>query len=157
MLGQNIDKIRASYHFDWYSSRKNVRQRSVVVYFIDKLAFRMGDVKTDVETDEEADGETGEKADTASCCSLRVGHLKLIEPRSVEYDFVGKDSIRYHNVVEVERQVYKNLRLFIGKKEPQQRLFHRVTVRCLNNYMESLMPGLSAEAFRKYNASFSQA
>lgn len=40
-------------------------------------------------------------ADTVGCCSLRVEHISLKEPLSVTLDFLGKDSMRYLNTVEV--------------------------------------------------------
>ncbi len=53
-----------------------VRQRSVALYFIDKLALRAGNEKDE------------DQADTVGCCSLRVEHIKLHE----EHD--SNDSFR---------------------------------------------------------------
>ena len=44
------------------------------------------------------------------CCSLRVEHITLHKEKDgkeyvVEFDFLGKDSIRYHNEVPIEKQV----------------------------------------------------
>lgn len=44
------------------------------------------------------------------CCSLRVEHIKLYPEKDgqeyvVEFDFLGKDSIRYYNKVPVEKRV----------------------------------------------------
>ena len=47
----------------------------------------------------------------------------------VEFDFLGKDSIRYYNWIPVERQVFKNLNLFVRDKQPSDDLFDRLTVR----------------------------
>ena len=44
-----------------------VRQRSVALYFIDKLALRAGNEKDE------------DQADTVGCCSLRVEHITLHE------------------------------------------------------------------------------
>ena len=46
----------------------------------------------------------------------------------VEFDFLGKDSIRYYNCIPVDKQVFKNLRLFIKEKQPSDDLFDRLTV-----------------------------
>lgn len=46
----------------------------------------------------------------------------------VEFDFLGKDSIRYYNCVPVEKQVFKSLRLFVTDKQPSDDLFDRLTV-----------------------------
>lgn len=64
-----------------------------------QLALRAGNEK-----------EEGETADTVGCCSLRVEHINLYPEKDgqefvVEFDFLGKDSIRYYNKVPVEKRV----------------------------------------------------
>lgn len=96
------------------------RQMATVIYLIDRLALRAGNEKN-----------TKDEADTVGCCSLRVEHVTLKPPNVVEFDFLGKDSIRYVNTVEVEEQVFKNLRIFIKGKDPKKdMLFDRVNVSC---------------------------
>lgn len=87
-----------------------------------QLALRAGNEK-----------EEGETADTVGCCSLRVEHLKLHEELNgkecvVEFDFLGKDSIRYYNAIPVEKRVFKNLQLFMDNKQPGDDLFDRLNV-----------------------------
>ena len=48
----------------------------------------------------------------------------------IEFDFLGKDSIRYYNCVPVERQAFKNVRIFMKEKNGSDDLFDRLTVRC---------------------------
>ncbi|KAM6282110.1 DNA topoisomerase I, mitochondrial isoform 2-T2 [Porphyrio hochstetteri] len=112
-----------------------------------KLALRAGNEK-----------EEGETADTVGCCSLRVEHIKLHpeldgQEHVVEFDFLGKDSIRYYNKVSVEKLVFKNLQLFMKNKDPGDDLFDRLNTSILNRHLQSLMDGLSAKVFRTYNAS----
>ena len=71
----------------------------------------------------------------------------------VEFDFLGKDSIRYHNYVQVEKRVFKNLSLFMESKKEGDDLFDRLNTSILNDYLSDLMPGLTAKVFRTYNAS----
>lgn len=52
------------------------------------------------------------------CCSLRVEHIKLFPENEgqeyvVEFDFPGKDSIRYYNKVPVEKRVRTVQQYFI--------------------------------------------
>lgn len=46
----------------------------------------------------------------------------------IEFDFLGKDSIRYYNCVQVERQAFKNVVLFMRDKTEGDDLFDRLTV-----------------------------
>ncbi|GCB67826.1 hypothetical protein scyTo_0012193, partial [Scyliorhinus torazame] len=142
-----INAIRSQYHIDWKSREMKTRQRAVALYFIDKLALRAGNEK-----------EEGESADTVGCCSLRVEHINLLDNDEgqqcvVEFDFLGKDSIRYYNKVPVEKQVFKNLKLFLENKDPTDDLFDRLNTSDLNKHLQELMEGLTAKVFRTYNAS----
>lgn len=100
------------------------------MWLIDKLGLRAGNEK----------GE--DEADTVGCCSLKLEHVTLQPgPRNkpeggkVIFDFLGKDSIRFHNEYGVGEhdtipiQVYKNLKIF--KKEPKtdgDQIFDRLSV-----------------------------
>ncbi|XP_007166927.2 DNA topoisomerase I, mitochondrial [Balaenoptera acutorostrata] len=142
-----VGEIRSQYQADWKSPEMKARQRAVALYFIDKLALRAGHEK-----------EEGETADTVGCCSLRVEHIRLHpeadgRPYVVEFDFLGKDSIRYYNRVPVEKPVYENLQLFMENKGPGAELFDRLTTASLNKHLQDLMDGLTAKVFRTCNAS----
>ncbi|XP_048838627.1 DNA topoisomerase 1-like [Brienomyrus brachyistius] len=146
-LKKCVDRIRSQYRDDWKSKEMRIRQRAVALYFIDKLALRAGNEK-----------EEGETADTVGCCSLRVEHIKLYPELDgqefvVEFDFLGKDSIRYYNKIPVEKRVFKNLQLFLENKQPEDDLFDRLNTSILNKHLQELMDGLTAKVFRTYNAS----
>lgn len=129
-LHRVIDKIRADYTEDWKSKEMKVRQRAVATYFIDKLALRAGNEKDE------------DEADTVGCCSLRKEHITLhksvegLGEHVVEFDFLGKDSIRYNNSVCVDKRVYKNLILFMENKNPEDELFDRLNVSAFGNKLE---------------------
>merc|ERR1719295_246336 len=145
-LKDKIDQIREDYMQDLKSKEMRVRQRAVALYFIDRLALRAGNEKDE------------DQADTVGCCSLRVEHIDLHEELDgkefvVEFDFLGKDSIRYHNLVSVEKRVFKNVGRFMENKKGADDLFDRLNTSILNEYLNGLMPGLTAKVFRTYNAS----
>ncbi|KAK3922500.1 DNA topoisomerase 1 [Frankliniella fusca] len=146
-LAKTIDKIREDYRQDWKSKEMRIRQRAVAMYFIDKLALRAGNEKDE------------DQADTVGCCSLRVEHISLEAEKDgkenvVIFDFPGKDSIRYYNEVPVEKRVFKNLQLFMEKKQGGDDLFDRLNTGILNKHLSDLMEGLTAKVFRTYNASW---
>lgn len=87
------------------------------------------------------------------CCSLRVEHLTLLPNHVVKFDFLGKDSIRYDNEVEVLPEVYALLQKFMRQKKRDDGLFDQVNPSQLNDHFKSFMEGLSAKVFRTYNAS----
>jgi DNA topoisomerase-1 len=145
-LKKHIDKIRRDYNRDLKNKVMADRQRATAVYLIDKLALRAGNEK----------GE--DEADTVGCCSLKFEHVTLKEPDIVVFDFLGKDSIRYHDEVKVDVQVFKNLKIF--KKPPKKdgdEIFDRLTTSALNKHLSTYMAGLTAKVFRTYNASWTMA
>ncbi|KAI8632576.1 eukaryotic DNA topoisomerase I [Xylariaceae sp. FL1651] len=143
-LKKHIDKIRHEYQRDLKAESMADRQRATAMYLIDKFALRAGNEK-------DAENE----AETVGCCSLKFEHVTLREPNIVIFDFLGKDSIRFYDEVTVDRQVFKNLRVF--KKPPKKEgddIFDRLTTSQLNKHLSSYMAGLTAKVFRTYNASY---
>ncbi|KAI0775835.1 hypothetical protein BD413DRAFT_470526 [Trametes elegans] len=140
-LKKHVDRIRADYTADLKTKQMMERQRATAMYFIDKLALRAGNEK----------GE--DEADTVGCCSLRCEHVTLLPPNKLVFDFLGKDSIRYYNEVEVDERVYKNIRIFKENKNDDDELFDRVNTGALNRHLTSYMKGLTAKVFRTFNAS----
>ncbi|KAI1213786.1 uncharacterized protein F4807DRAFT_199764 [Annulohypoxylon truncatum] len=143
-LKKHIAKIRKDYTKDLKAESMADRQRATAVYLIDKFALRAGNEK-----------DTENEAETVGCCSLKYEHVTLREPNTVIFDFLGKDSIRFYDEVTVDRQVFKNLRVF--KKPPKKEgddIFDRLTTTQLNKHLSSYMQGLTAKVFRTYNASY---
>ncbi|KAG2250098.1 hypothetical protein Bca52824_089726 [Brassica carinata] len=140
-LKDHIESIREAYTKNFTSKDVLKRQIAVATYLIDKLALRAG---TDKDDDE---------ADTVGCCTLKVDHVECIHPNQLKFDFLGKDSIRYENTVEVEPPVYKAIGQFKAGKSDSDDLFDEIDANKLNAHLKELMPGLTAKVFRTYNAS----
>ncbi|KAI8347617.1 hypothetical protein EDC96DRAFT_486442 [Choanephora cucurbitarum] len=141
-LKKHVKHIREEYTKELKSKLSEIRQRATAMYLIDRFALRAGNEK----------GE--DEADTVGCCSLRYEHVTLEPPNTVHFDFLGKDSIRYQNSVQVDPQVYKNISIF--KKQvgaPGHMIFDRLSTTGLNKHLNNYMKGLSAKVFRTYNAS----
>ncbi|KAK4781512.1 hypothetical protein SAY86_015614 [Trapa natans] len=140
-LKNYIHNIRTAYTKNFTSKDASKRQIAVATYLIDKLALRAGNEKDD------------DEAETVGCCTLKVENVKAISPNSLEFNFLGKDSIRYENTVEVELPVYKAILQFQAGKKPGDPLFDELDTNKLNAHLKELMPGLTAKVFRTYNAS----
>nr|BAP76305.1 topoisomerase I [Nothapodytes nimmoniana] len=141
MLKDYVQGIRAAYTKDFASRDLTKQQIAVATYLIDKLALRAGNEKDE------------DEADTVGCCTLKVENVELKPPNILEFDFIGKDSIRYQNVVEVELAVFKAIQQFQTGKKSTDDLFNMLDTSKLNAHLKELMPGLTAKVFRTYNAS----
>lgn len=146
-LKQYIGDIRSTYQRNWDARERRERQMATALYFIDKLALRAGHEKDD------------DEADTVGCCTLKCENIECVPPHMIKFDFLGKDSIRYENTVEVEERVYHNIASFKkedGAGRPKtdgDQLFDEFDAQDLNTRLKDLMEGLSVKVFRTYNAS----
>lgn len=140
-LKDYIEKIRLDYKKKLLEKSEVTRQLGTATYLIDRLALRVGNEKSE------------DEADTVGCCSLRVEHIQMEENSEITLNFLGKDSMRYLNTVKVDDKVWKNLSEFVKGKKPEEDLFDKINASSLNEYLRSLMEGLTAKVFRTYNAS----
>jgi len=115
------------------------RQVATVCYLIDKLGMRVGDEKDE------------DEADTVGASTLRVEHVR-INGDAVEFDFLGKDSIRWKKSIKPPPYVLKNLEEFKRGKKPDTEIFHDVTSSMVNQFLSSIVSGLTAKVFRTYHA-----
>ena len=145
-----IGNIREAYNKCMQSNNEESVQLGLATYLIDQLALRVGNEK----------GE--DEADTVGTCSLRVEHISLVDGENkITFDFLGKDSMRYHNTVEVTELAYKSMQKLMykantrqtEKKDPKDNIFDLINAGRLNDYLKNHMSDLSAKVFRTYNAS----
>lgn len=142
-LAKNIIEIRRTNGSNITSEKvdKKTKQLATALYLIDNLALRVGNEK----------GE--DEADTVGVCSLRVEHIKFMDNYKIGLDFLGKDSVRYQNTVKIDPEVYNVMLGFTKGKLKSDDLFDLINPQMLNQYLGSMMEGLTAKVFRTYNAS----
>lgn len=135
ILAKNFDTVNAFIEKKLKSQDALTREIATACNIIAKLTIRVGDEKDD------------DEADTVGCTTLRYEHIK-INNNQVEFDFLGKDSVRFHKVVEFDEQMVKNLiELTSGKKKGDQ-IFSHINSHDVNEFLSIVIPGLSAKQFR---------
>jgi len=147
VLKKHIGPIRKDYNKKLSSNNRPTRQLATCVWIIDILSIRVGNEK-----------DTDEEADTVGVCSFRVEHLTKFQKTDegvykLTLDFLGKDSMRYLNTVEIPKIIFDNLRIFVKGKKQEAMVFEKVDPDIVNDYLKSMMDGLSAKVFRTHNAS----
>lgn len=121
--------LRCKYHL----TCTNICQGSLSLIFcflFPQLGIRVGNRKKE-----------GDTSETAGCCSLRKKHLKLYGEKNnhmVEFDFLGKGSIRYSNKISVDEIVYSNLQRFLKNKSDEGYVFDllRVSFTIVYSYLQ---------------------
>ena len=139
-VGTHLGKIRARILKEMESRDSRTRQVATVCYLIDNLGMRVGDEKDE------------DEADTVGASTLRVEHLKLTGDE-VEFSFLGKDSVPWNKSARPPAAVIRNLKEFTAGKSRETEIFHHVNSAMVNQFLSSIVPGLSAKVFRTYHAS----
>ena len=152
MLEKHIGKVQKQIIRIMLNSNDiNRKKIATVCYLIFKLAMRVGDEKDP------------EEADTVGASTLRVEHINFPEKdgkQLIEFNFLGKDSVPWQKTLVVNspdtQGLYKNLKLFMNKKESNSQIFDRITSSKVNIFLRNVdpknVPGLTAKVFRTYIA-----
>ena len=141
-LSKEIEKIKDRIVKDMKSKDPKINKISTACYLIYRTAMRVGDEKDP------------EEADTVGATTLRKEHIN-ITPNAIEFDFLGKDCVRWQETVPAEghdKQFHENLKQIIQNKKPKDEIFDGITSRHVNVYYSSIVPGLTAKVFRTYLA-----
>src|SRR5256886_16975803 len=88
-LRRRLSDVREFIEKNLHSPDVKVRKLATVSYLIDNLAMRVGD-----ENEED-------EADTVGASTLRVEHVRFLSGR-VEFAFLGKDSVRWQKILQLD-------------------------------------------------------
>jgi intein/homing endonuclease/DNA topoisomerase IB len=124
---------------------KELKKRKIATacFLIYRLAMRVGDEKDE------------DEADTVGASTLRVEHLIFPKPNVVDFDFFGKDYVRWQKRLEVspnENVAIENLKEFCKDKQPEELIFDGITSRNVNEFLSKASQGLTAKVFRTFLA-----
>jgi len=141
-LSKEIEKIKDRIVKDMKNKDPKISRISTVCYLIYRTAMRVGDEKDP------------DEADTVGATTLRKEHINITD-NTIEFDFLGKDSVRWQETVKAEgndKQFQENLKKLIQNKKPKDEIFEDITSRHVNAYYSSIVNGLTAKVFRTYLA-----
>ena len=141
-LSKEIDKIKNTIVKDMKDKDTKISRISTVCYLIYRTAMRVGDEKDP------------DEADTVGATTLRKEHINITD-NAIEFDFLGKDSVRWQETVKAEgddKQFQENLKKIMQNKKPKDEIFEDITSRHVNAYYSSIVSGLTAKVFRTYLA-----
>ena len=141
-LAEHIKNVTDKVVKEMTARDEKTRRVATVCYLIFRTAMRVGDEKDP------------DEADTVGATTLRVEHIKL-KPDAIEFDFLGKDSVRWQKSLSVKEQdktLYDNLKKFTEKKKSDEQIFHDITSRHVNEFLGTIVKGLTAKVFRTYLA-----
>lgn len=137
-LESQLEKVRAYIIQNLVSPDTLRRKIATVCYLIDVLKFRVGDEKDK------------DEADTVGATTLRPEHISFVQNDAMSFDFLGKDSIRWHLEAKLPEQVIQNIKEFYN--DANSPIFKGVRSDNVSAFLEEATPGLTAKVFRTYHA-----
>ncbi len=141
-LERKLATVRLYIEKSLVSPDVKLRKLATVAYLIDNLAMRVGDEKEE------------DEADTVGASTLRIEHLRFL-PHGVEFDFLGKDSVRWEKTVNIEgadSPIKRNLREFCDGKKAGDLVFDGISSESVNRFLGKAAKGLTAKVFRTHHA-----
>jgi DNA topoisomerase-1 len=154
-LDAELDAVRQQLRQDLRDDDAKRRRLATACYLIDALCLRVGDEKD------------ADEADTVGATTLRPEHVTLHDDGTVEFRFLGKDSVLWHKQLPLPGTVRRNLAELIENARPSNsslngdgghptrdrpQLFPDVSSRDVNAYLSDILPGLTAKVFRTHHA-----
>jgi DNA topoisomerase-1 len=134
-LSKEIPKIATHIIKNLESDDLDKRKLATVSWLILEVNMRVGDEK-----------DPGE-ADTVGAITLRPEHVK-IEGNTLNFDFLGKDCVRWTKKVEAPLPVINNIERF--SRENKEYLFEGINSRKVSRFLSEKMDGLTAKVFRTW-------
>lgn len=134
-LDKEIPKIEEHIVKNLESEDLHRRKVATVSWLILKVNMRVGDEK-----------DPGE-ADTVGAITLRPEHIR-IEGNMLNFDFLGKDCVRWVKQVEASPTVIRNIEDF--SKHCREYLFEGIDSRKVSRFLSQKMEGLTGKVFRTW-------
>jgi DNA topoisomerase-1 len=150
-LGENLDAVRRAIESGLDDEEPRRRMVATACFLIDHLCLRVGDEKDP------------DEADTVGATTLRPEHVTLHEDGTVEFRFLGKDSVLWHKKVgDLPEAVRRNLAELVANARPsgngrsvagdRPQLFPDIGSRDVNAFLAEMQKGLTAKVFRTCHA-----
>jgi len=139
-LGKKYDLLMKHIKDSLTAEDVKTRKIATVCYLIDAVKMRVGDEKDK------------DEADTVGATTLTTKNVKIKDNNVVVFDFLGKDSVHWHKEVQLPDEVINNLKEFIANPGKKGTIFAGVRSENVNEFLSSIVPGVTAKVFRTYHA-----
>jgi DNA topoisomerase I len=140
-IGERLPRLQAAIRKKMDARDEKEGKIATVCWLIDEVGMRVGDEKDE------------DEADTVGATTLRVEHIKRLDDQAIQFDFLGKDSVRWVKTKDnPDPALVRNMRKFMAGKKPDAQIFDGVTSSHVNAFLSSIVDGLSAKVFRTYHA-----
>jgi DNA topoisomerase I len=137
-LEDNFSKIQRHVLENLDSKDEKKRKIATVCYLIDALCMRVGDEKDE------------DEADTVGATTLTPKNIIIKDNNLVEFNFYGKDYVKWEKEMELPANVVGNLKEFIANSK--NFVFDGVRSEDVNAFLSEVVSSITAKVFRTYHA-----
>ena len=134
-LGKRIRSIEKYIMKNLDSKDDRTKKIATVCWLILNPNMRVGDEKDPSE------------ADTVGAITLRKEHIE-IKDSIIQFDFLGKDSVRWTKSVKAPQSVIRNIKEY--SEVCKEYLFEGIDSKKVSRFLSKKMPGLTAKVFRTW-------
>ena len=134
-LGKQIKQIEAHILKNLTAKDDTRRKVATVSWLILVPNMRVGDEKDP------------DEADTVGAITLRKEHIKIVGD-TLQFDFLGKDSVRWVKEYKAPPEVIKNIEYF--SRTSKEYLFEGIDSKHVSRFLSEKMPKLTAKVFRTW-------
>ncbi|HUI00883.1 MAG TPA: DNA topoisomerase I [Nitrososphaerales archaeon] len=140
-IGENLSDLQKEIRSKLSSRDRKEREVASVCYLIDEVGMRVGDEKDE------------DEADTVGATTLRVEHIKRLDNQAIDFDFLGKDSVKWVKTLpNPDPILVRNIGDFMKNKKPGDQIFENIGSAQVNAFLSEIIDGISAKVFRTYHA-----
>jgi DNA topoisomerase-1 len=132
-LERNFSKIEEHILTSLDSNDTKTRKIATVCYLINAASMRVGDEKDE------------DEADTVGATTLSRDNIVIKEDNVVNFNFLGKDSVRWDKDVKLPDNVIRNLREFMDQSDGF--VFEGVRSEDVNAFLSEIVDGITAKGF----------
>jgi DNA topoisomerase I len=137
-LEKNFKRIEQHILKNLDSNDEKKRKVATVCYLIDAVNMRVGDEKDE------------DEADTVGATTLTKDNIIVKDGGIVNFNFLGKDSVKWDKDVKLPENVIKNLKSFMSTSKDF--VFDGVRSEDVNEFLSEIVDGITAKVFRTYHA-----
>ena len=103
---------------------------------------------TGIRVGNEKSANDGYDMNTVGASTLEIGNVELIADYKIKLDFIGKDSIRFENTIQLDQLTYNALKKIIGNRSKEELVFKNASSNDVAAFLKEFMPECSPKLFR---------
>lgn len=131
---ENWDKLEKAIFEGIHSENEVEKQTAMVLYLVLKLGIRIGNEK-----------DLDVMADTVGASTLRKENIKVVDDTLI-LDFIGKDSIKDHRELELDKFTSQEFRKVIDNSA--DKVFDRTNSALTEEFLRKIVPGCTNKMIR---------